>query len=63
MDYSAQAQRWHDTDHGSERGKPLRKTRFIHPREDDFDPDEVPAEFQECWLCVVGNPYWSRAVH
>lgn len=30
MDDQYRAQRWHDTDHGRERGKPLRRSKF-HP--------------------------------
>lgn len=60
------AQRWHDTDHGAERGKPLRPTRFIVPR-----PEPEPDWFSACWCCCEVcdpdwnpdrfNPYWAAA--
>jgi hypothetical protein len=65
MDDLYRVQRWHDTDHGRDRGKPLRRSRFISPvlEEDQWvsscwcccelcDPDWNPGRF---------NPYWSRA--
>lgn len=63
----ARAQRWHDTDHGSQRGKPLRNSKFIKVL-----PDEVPDWVSPCWCCCEicnpgwnpggrTNPYWSLA--
>jgi hypothetical protein len=59
------AQRWHDTDHGIARGKPLRANRFRVPRSEPQRPVSA------CWCCCVRcdpdfaaermNPYWSRA--
>ncbi len=71
MDYAVhfadQAQRWHETDHGSDRGKPLRRSKFIEPLPDeDFD---APPSFRDCRLCDPGakatdrtNPFWFRVV-
>jgi len=60
------AQRWHDTDHGAERGKPLRPNRFRIPRE-----EEPPEWVSSCWCCCElcdpdwnperSNPYWGAA--
>ncbi len=60
------AQRWHDTDHGAERGAPLRPNKFRIPVPED-EPDWVSS----CWCCCEQcdpdwehprpNPYWSRA--
>lgn len=68
---AAQAQRWHETDHGPSRGK-KKKRPHVTAREDDFDPDTVPDSFRECQLCrpsepdgALGqhvNPFWYRVV-
>jgi hypothetical protein len=62
------AQRWHETDHGSKRGK-RKKRPHVETREDDFDPAVVTEKFQDCPLCHPGkgwnshnNPYWFRVV-
>ncbi len=71
MDYAVhfadQAQRWHETDHGPDRGKPLRRSKFIEPQPDvEFD---APASFRDCKACdpAAGwternNPFWFRVV-
>jgi hypothetical protein len=68
--YVARAQRWHATDHGKDRGKPIRGTRFVKPRADDVPPG-VPEDFRDCALCnpdgdgtlaAHTNPYWYRVV-
>ncbi len=61
------AQRWHDTDHGADRGKPLRANRFRVPGPDAA----VESWVSSCWCCCQlcdpdwnperSNPYWSRA--
>lgn len=73
MDYAAhfaaQAQQWHETDHGMKRGKPLRRSKFREPA-DDILPENVPASFRDCTLCqpaTIGepdrsNPFWFRVV-
>ena len=65
----AQAQKWHETDHGKKRGKKLKKNKFIAPREDDFDPKSVPKSFRDCQLCNPAvkfqqhnNPFWFRVI-
>jgi hypothetical protein len=69
MDYAVhfadQAQRWHETDHGLDRGRPLRRSRFIEPVEDD--DYEAPKCFRACEKCdpAAGrternNPFWYR---
>jgi hypothetical protein len=60
------AQRWHDTDHGHDRGAPLRSSRFrkaVVERE--------PGRVSSCWCCCEQcnpdwghprpNPFWSVA--
>lgn len=65
----SQAQRWHETDHGELRGKPVNR-RFAKQREDDV-PEGVPQSFRECKLCCPHeagtlaahtNPFWYRVV-
>jgi hypothetical protein len=64
MDNAARAQRWHDTDHGQNRGTPLRRNKFRKPSP---DPERnVPANFRECRLCDPvtsnrNNPFWNEA--
>src|SRR3954463_815049 len=62
MDFAAQAQRWHETDHGTKRGKPIKATRFIRPRADDV-PESVPDNFRRCSLCRPSAPDWANAPH
>ncbi len=60
------AQRWHDTDHGAERGKPLRPNKFRVPA-----ADPRPEWTSACWCCCEQcdpdwehprpNPFWLRA--
>lgn len=74
-DFAEAAQRWHETDHGPLRGKPLRRSRFIEPVVepvvDELPP--VPESFRDCALCRPtpqtpfelrerNNPYWFRVV-
>jgi hypothetical protein len=52
----ARAQRWHDTDHGADRGAPLRPNRFRKP------VTEVEPEWMSsCWCCCEQcNPDWEH---
>jgi hypothetical protein len=75
MDYGAriaeQAQQWHETDHGCQRGEPIKGDKFKQPREDDV-PATVPDDFRECSLCKPSasdralaphvNPFWYRVL-
>lgn len=53
------------TDHGAERGKPLKRSKFIEPAPDqEYD---VPESFRDCRFCdpAAGrternNPFWYR---
>lgn len=55
MDVEAMAQRWHDTDHGRERGKPIRQSRFLKPA-----PDPQPDWVSSCWCCCqICDPDWN----
>lgn len=61
------AQRWHDTDHGAERGKPLRKSKFIVPVNEP-EPYLVFPFWCCCDVCDPDwnpegrwNPFWYRA--
>lgn len=67
MSEMARAQRWHDTDHGRDRGWPLRSNRFRRAL-----PDPAPSYVSACWCCCEVcnpgwnpdgrvNPWWSRA--
>jgi hypothetical protein len=51
------AQRWHDTDHGRDRGKPLRSNRFR------VAVAETPAPIiSACWCCCERcDPDWGHA--
>ena len=72
QDFALLAQRWHDTDHGLDRGpmkRWMKATRFTLPREDDFDPKDVAYSFRYCKLCDPGcgvqqhnNPFWFRVI-
>lgn len=61
-EFSRQAQTWHETDHGTRRGKPIKGNKFIQPGEDDV-PASVPEKFLECPLCRPCSPDWSMAPH
>lgn len=60
------AQRWHDTDHGSERARPSRSNRF---RTAVMEPE--PEWVSPCYCCCEQcnpdwehprpNPFWTRA--
>lgn len=66
VNFEAMAQRWHDTDHGSQRGKPLRRSKFIEPVH-----DSERESLSSCWCCCElcdpdwnpggSNPFWVRA--
>lgn len=60
------AERWHDTDHGMNRGKALRRSKFIEPVEEP-EPEWVSSCYCCCEICNPDyqhprpNPFWSRA--
>lgn len=73
LEFASQAQKWHETDHGKDRGKPLRRSKFLEPQPDGFDPEQVPESFRDCSLCKPTtdkpfqarereNPFWFRVV-
>lgn len=69
IEFARKAQRWHDTDHGKDRGKPLRRTKFIEPVDDEGQLIEVPEGFRECRWCDPAqgwternNPFWFRVI-
>lgn len=56
MNYQSQAQRWHDTDHGRDRGRPLRRNQFRVPA-----PDPEPRNAGLCYCCCDDcDPDWSK---
>lgn len=65
LSYPSRAQRWHDTDHGLDRGKPLKTNKFIVAL-----PDVESKWASSCWCCCPecdpedserSNPYWELA--
>lgn len=60
------AQRWHDTDHGRERGKPLYSNRFRRAVK-EREPEWVSSCYCCCDQCKPDwghprpNPFWQRA--
>lgn len=59
------AQRWHDTDHGIDRGEGLRRSAFVEPV-DEPEREWVSSCYCCCEICDPDyeeprpNPFWSR---